>query len=206
MSPDNYLRGKCGAAIILLHSPYDPTIPHPTQKLTRHISFLESGRAKPSKDMVHQLARSLKMPKPDTNQALLAAGFAPAFQLHRPDSQDVAQINLAVETILQNHMPLPAIVLDRHWNITAWNGAGKMLLRVVGFVEGGNLVELTLSPHMRQIVENWDEVIVLLLHRLEVEYCDSGGDVILGALLEKLRIRIRAFRLLFGSSDNAIPI
>ena len=157
----------------------------------RHISFLESGRSNPSKPMIILLAQSLQIPKAATNQAFLAAGFAPVFKQHPQDHSDIAQINQAVATTLENHMPLPAIVLDRHWNITNANPAATRLIGGIGLSGHSNLIEATTSDTAVRRIENWPEASLLLLQRLRQEYLESGGDKVLGALIKKLRARIQ---------------
>ncbi len=157
----------------------------------RHISFLESGRSNPSKPMISLLAQSLQIPKTATNQAFLAAGFAPVYKQHPQDHSDIAQINQAVAMVLNNHMPLPAIVLDRHWNITNANPAAIRLIEDIGLGAHGNLIEATISDAAVRVIENWPEASLLLLQRLRQEYLESGGDKVLGALVEKLRARIQ---------------
>ena len=157
----------------------------------RHISFLESGRSNPSKSMITLLAQSLQIPKSDTNQAFVAAGFAPVFKQHPQDHSDIAQINRAVAVVLDNHMPLPAIVLGRHWNITNANPAAIRLIDDIGVGDHGNLIEAATSDTAVRAIENWPEVSLLLLQRLRQEYLESGGDKALGVLVEKLRARIQ---------------
>ena len=137
------------------------------------------------------LAQSLHIPKAATNQAFLAAGFAPVYKLHPQDHSDITQINQAVSVVLDNHMPLPAIVLDRHWNITNANLAATQLIRDIGLSDHNNLIEATTSDAAVRVIENWAEVSLLLLQRLKQEYLESGGDKMLGALVEKLRVRIQ---------------
>ena len=157
----------------------------------RHISFLESGRSRPSKSMINLLAQSLHIPKAETNQAFLAAGFAPVYKLHPQDHSDIAQINQAVALILDNHMPLPAIVLDRHWNIADANPAALRLIRDIGLDGHGNLIEATITDAAIKVIVNWAEASLLLLQRLKQEYLESGGDAVLGALVEKMRGKIQ---------------
>jgi transcriptional regulator with XRE-family HTH domain len=88
---------------------------------TRHLSYLETGRARPSREMVMHLAETLDVPLRDQNALLLAAGFAPAFQ-ERPLSE-LASAHQAIEQILQAHKPYPAFAVDWLWNIVLSNSA-----------------------------------------------------------------------------------
>ena len=88
---------------------------------TRHLSYLETGRSKPSRDMVVHLAEHLEVPLRDRNVLLLAAGFAPAFQ-ERPLAE-LEAARRAIDQVLQAHKPYPAFALDRHWNVVSSNSA-----------------------------------------------------------------------------------
>jgi transcriptional regulator with XRE-family HTH domain len=86
---------------------------------TRHLSYLEIGRAKPSREMVARLAESLDIPLRERNTLLLSAGFAPAFQ-ERPLA-DLASVHQALERVIEAHKPYPAFAVDRHWDIVLSN-------------------------------------------------------------------------------------
>jgi transcriptional regulator with XRE-family HTH domain len=88
---------------------------------TRHLSYLETGRAQPSRDMILRLAEHLQVPLRDQNTLLLAAGFAPAFVERSLAELDAAK--LAIDKILQAHKPYPAFALDRHWRVVLSNSA-----------------------------------------------------------------------------------
>jgi len=86
---------------------------------SRHISFLETGRSNPSRGSVLTLARVLAMPKPAVNDALLAAGFAPEFPSYDLADVDLAPMMDAMMTILDNHSPMPAVILDGGGRLSA---------------------------------------------------------------------------------------
>lgn len=88
---------------------------------TRHLSYLETGRSRPSRDMVLRLGEQLNLPLRDQNVLLLAAGFAPAFAERR--LEEMSSVTSAMEQILRAHLPYPAYVLDRHWNVVLSNAA-----------------------------------------------------------------------------------
>src|ERR1700753_4248619 len=95
---------------------------------TRHLSFLETGRAQPSRDMVLHLAEQLEVPLRDRNTLLTAAVYAPVFR-ERPLGDPALRPALrAVEAIIQGHMPYPALAVDRHWTLVAANDAMPGLL------------------------------------------------------------------------------
>src|SRR5262249_35381495 len=84
---------------------------------SRHLSFVERGRAQPSREMVLLLARTLDVPLRDRNDLLSAAGYAPAYRATKLEAPAMAQARRALDFILRQQEPYPAIVIDRHWNI-----------------------------------------------------------------------------------------
>lgn len=90
---------------------------------TRHLSFLETGRAQPSREMVMLLAERLDVPLRDRNELLVAAGFAPVYPERRLDDPALSAAREAIELVLAAHEPFPAIAIDRHWSLVAANGA-----------------------------------------------------------------------------------
>ncbi len=153
----------------------------------RHISFIESGRAKPSREMIFNLAQTLQMSKSHTNMGFLAAGFAPRFKSHENDSEDMVQISHAIEIMLKNHMPYPALLMDNHWNILNANPAAVHLLNRSGFSKHKNLVEaLMIDAPESSAIENWHEVMALIIQRLKVELFQQGEDDYLSTLVDRL--------------------
>jgi transcriptional regulator with XRE-family HTH domain len=93
---------------------------------TRHLSFLETGRSRPSRDMALTLAEHLDLPLRERNVLLSSAGFAPAFP-HRPlDAPEMASVRGAIDTLLAAHEPYPALVVDRRWDLVAMNDSAAM--------------------------------------------------------------------------------
>jgi len=88
---------------------------------TRHLSYLETGRSQPSREMILRITEHLEIPLRDQNTLLLAAGFAPAF--HESSLAELASARAAIEQILKAHKPYPAFALDRHWNVVLSNSA-----------------------------------------------------------------------------------
>ncbi|OZA74229.1 MAG: transcriptional regulator, partial [Caulobacter sp. 39-67-4] len=116
---------------------------------TRHLSFLETGRAAPSRDMVLRLAEGLVVPLRERNALLLAAGFAPVFPERSLDDPGLEAAKIAVEALLEAHMPFPALVIDRRWTLLAHNASAALLMAGVdpGLLEGPvNLLRLSLHP------------------------------------------------------------
>jgi transcriptional regulator with XRE-family HTH domain len=98
----------------------------------RHISFLETGRARPSRDMVLHLAERLEVPLRDRNVLLVAAGFAPVFAERALGDPALAAAREAIDLVLAAHEPYPAIAVDRHWVLVAANRAASVLTEGVG--------------------------------------------------------------------------
>ncbi len=153
----------------------------------RHISFLESGRAKPSRSMVLQLCETLSVPRSARNVLLNAAGFAPAYQARDWHEPGMAQIHEAVDWMLQRHAPYPALALDRHWTIVRANMPATFLIAAADLKEGDNLLHaMTNTEMMKDLLENWQEVAQHMIMRLRTESSHLGGDKVLDAAARKL--------------------
>jgi transcriptional regulator with XRE-family HTH domain len=162
---------------------------------TRHLSFLETGRASPSREMVLVLGSALDLSLRDRNLLLEAAGFTPAYRETAIDAPEMAELRHALELILRAHDPFPAVVLDRHWDVVMANRGfcrtaelllGKTLATPFVLMQGParpNLVR-TLAFELKPVVKNWVEVMRDLLPRLAR---DAANDEVVGALLAELR-------------------
>src|SRR5882762_3543207 len=95
---------------------------------TKHLSFLETGRAQPSRDMVLRLAEELEVPLRERNVLLVSAGYAPVFSQRPLDDPALQAARKAVDLVLKGHEPYPAIAIDRHWHLVAHNAAVPRLL------------------------------------------------------------------------------
>jgi transcriptional regulator with XRE-family HTH domain len=98
---------------------------------TRHLSFVETGRATPSREMVLRLTARLEVPLRERNAFLVAAGYAPMYRESRLDDPALVAANRTVELILRSHEPFPALAIDRHWNMVAANRMVPHLLTSV---------------------------------------------------------------------------
>lgn len=175
---------------------------------SRHLSFLETGRASPSREMVLKLAGRLEMPMGEVNRALLAAGFAPAYVERSDNDQDLLPLKRAMKKLLENHMPYPALCLDSEWNLADMNPAAMKLLGDAGFGGSNNLLQvLAEQPKKSSAIINWDETIGMALERVRVELDAIGGNVRLEELEKKLTERFvkDGSDLDFDRSQAVIP-
>lgn len=142
---------------------------------SRHISFLETGRSKPSRGSVLTLARVLDMPRAATNEALLAAGFAPEYPAFALDSKDLAPAIKAIEVILENHMPMPAIVIDAAWNIVGGNPSAFAMMDILPFSNTPCIIDSLLNDDPNDpVILNWSVVATWTLLRLQAEVAQQG--------------------------------
>jgi transcriptional regulator with XRE-family HTH domain len=147
---------------------------------SRHIAFMETGRAKPSREMVVRLSEALHVPRGDRNHLLEAAGFAPLYKVRKLDTAEMASIRSAIEWMLNRHQPYPAFAIDKHWRLVMLNDVARRMLAPFGLEEGESLIQSFLNPTgVRQIIENWPEVAQYFAYRLRVEARELGGDPIL---------------------------
>jgi transcriptional regulator with XRE-family HTH domain len=151
-----------------------------SQVSQRHISFLESGRAKPSRDMVLQLATVLEIPLRQQNLMLTAAGFAPIHTQTDLSAPEMTSVRQALDFMLQKQEPYPAIVIDRYWNLLLTNKAATHLLTTFvhptdlqsQFYQDGkiNLMRVLFHPQgLRPFIANWENLAGQLLQRVRRE-------------------------------------
>lgn len=161
----------------------------------RHISFLESGRSRPGRDVILQLANTLNMSLRDTNQFLKSAGFAPVFSERSLDDEAMVSINNALNMTLTHHEPFPALVVDRNWDLYMTNAATNKLLSLTGtpapeLMENGklNIYRLTFSNKgFRPFISNWQEIANPLLLRLQREVNDDPENSFLSRLFDEMQ-------------------
>lgn len=154
---------------------------------TRHLSFIESERSKPSTEMVLRLAEALDLPLRERNAMLVAAGFAPQFGDSDWQSDAMADVRQAITLLLKAHEPYPAIVLDVAFNVLDANppalgmiGVGREALGQV------NLVDLVYMPGaVRESIVNWTDVAEYLLHRMREGVRRHGPQSAMGAVLRR---------------------
>ncbi|GAB3482328.1 helix-turn-helix transcriptional regulator [Amycolatopsis cihanbeyliensis] len=157
---------------------------------TRHLSFVETGRARPSREMVLRLGEYLEIPLRERNQLLLAAGYAPVYTESDLAAPELAAVRRAVRQLLAGHEPYPAVVLDRRWNLMDGNDSVALFLDVISpelAAPPVNVLRLTLHPAgMAPHVVNLGEWRAHLLGRLRREV-RATGDPYLADLLQELR-------------------
>jgi len=160
----------------------------------RHVSFLETGRSQPTREMVLRLAIALDVPLRDRNGLLLAAGFAPRYPQRPLEAPELGRVEAAITTMLAHHDPLPAVVLDRGWDLVRANdGAQRLfggLMAPDPMPAVPNVLRLMLEPGaVRDHVANWSDVAPALLERARREAVGGVLDLATADLVEELRRR-----------------
>ena len=156
----------------------------------RHLSFLELGRASPSRDMVVRLVNALNVPLREHNAFLLAAGFAPVWRETALSAPELSQVREAIDYMLAQQEPFPAVAVDRHWYLLK---ANRGMARLVEFLLGPqplgervNLADALVAPDvLRPFLTNWDEVVRHFIASVEADAAADGDPRTL-ALLERL--------------------
>jgi transcriptional regulator with XRE-family HTH domain len=157
---------------------------------SRHLSFVETGRAQPSREMILRLAERLEVPMRERNVLLVAGGFAPVFPERSLESPELAAAKAALDILLEGHRPYPAFAVDRHWNIVATNGALPQLYDGVDpslLAPPVNALRLSLHPHgLGRRIENLAEWLAHIEDRLRRQI-DLTADAGLIDLLDEVR-------------------
>lgn len=155
----------------------------------RHLSFLESGRAQPSREMVLHLAERLELPLRERNALLVAAGFAPVFRERGYDDPALEAARAAVDLVLKGHEPFPALAVDRHWMLVSANAAVQLMLLDVAahlLVPPINVLRVTLHPEgLSPRIANWREWRAHVLERLRRQYM-ATADASVDSLIREL--------------------
>jgi transcriptional regulator with XRE-family HTH domain len=156
---------------------------------TRHLSFLETGRSSPSREMLLRLAEQLEVPLRERNALLVAAGFAPVFSERRLDDPAMDPARQAMDLVLTGHEPYPALAVDRHWTMVAANNAVAPLLEGVApelLRPPVNVLRVALHPQgLAPRTVNFTEWRNHLLARLRRQV-DLSADPVLSELLKEL--------------------
>lgn len=155
----------------------------------RHLSFVESGRASPSRDLLVKLAEQLAMPPRACNRLMLSAGYAPAYKEPSYDAPEMATIRTTVQTVLDGHLPFPAIAIDRHWTLIQANTAAVALFEDIDpalLAPPINVLRLSFHPQgLAPRIVNLSEWRHHILERLQQQF-DGSGDPFLSELRSEL--------------------
>ena len=202
-----YWRGKRGYSQLRLST--ESTISQ------RHISFLESGRSQPSKDLILKLGMTLEIPLRQRNVMLLAAGFAPAYQERKLSDPELGAVRKALDFMLAQQAPYPALVVDRLWNLQLANGPAAGLMRwllalpedAVLPADGSvNVLRLMLDPNgVGRYLHNWSDVAADLLHWIQREAMSDGPGSEATTLLGELRAMTGAMETAPNLDRRALP-
>lgn len=170
-----------------------------TEISTRHLSFIETGRSKPSPQMLQRIADRLDVPHRARNALLLAAGYAPNYQERPLDSPDMAAMRAIIDHVLKGHEPYPALAVDRHWNMVAANTAIAILIEQVApalLVPPVNVLRIALHPDgLAPQIVNYGEWRGHILHRLDLQI-EASAD----AGLVELRAELAGYAV--EANDN----
>ncbi|MFY0638055.1 helix-turn-helix domain-containing protein [Maricaulis maris] len=152
----------------------------------RHISFLEGGRARPSRAMVQTLAECLDIPFEARNTLLAAAGFMPVYARTPLEAGQLEPIRQALTRMMHAHTPAPALILDSRWTVLDANLTGALLLGADWQTDNCLIDRLVNQPDLRAPILNWPEVAAVMATRLRAESRQAGGDTGLDALAARL--------------------
>lgn len=158
----------------------------------RHLSFLETGRSHPSREMVLHLGRVLDLGLRDQNLLLAAAGYADEYTERGLDDPDLDEVREVLNRVLDGHGHIPAYVVDRGWDIVMSNMAALNLMTVAGadipLRVAVNAMRTCFHPKgIRAHVVDWERLAAVLLHRLERELIERPFDDRIGSLLAEAR-------------------
>jgi transcriptional regulator with XRE-family HTH domain len=180
---------------------------------SRHVSFLETGRSRPSREMVLHLAEHLDVPLRERNTLLLAAGFAPLYGERALDAAEMEPVRVALDRFLRAHEPYPAVVLDRGYELLASNDATQLLIGDVApalLEPPVNALRLTLHPDgmAPRIVnlQEWSAHLLMRLHR----QAQATGDPALMSLYDELceypGVAVQAAHEGIAGADIVLPL
>ena len=178
----------------------------------RHLSFLELGRAMPSRDMVMRLAAALDIPLRQQNALLLAAGFAPFWRESALAAPELGQLRLALDHIMTQQEPFPAVAVDRHWSLLRANaGMGRLVAFLLGPLPQDakvNLADALVAPDvLRPHLVNWPEVVRYFIRSVEADAA-ADGNAATASLLQRLLAYkdVRAALNTIADQDSAAPV
>ncbi|MDJ0028445.1 helix-turn-helix transcriptional regulator [Gordonia alkanivorans] len=155
---------------------------------TRHLSFVENGRSRPTPEMIVRLAEVMRVPMGEQNRLLLAGGYAPRYPHRATDDEALAPVMAGLRRLLDAHAPYPALLLDDHWDVVDANEPVDALVTGCdpGLIEPPlNVIRLCLHPRgLAPRIRNLPAWRTHLIHQLEQRIAHTGGDPDLVSLLE----------------------
>lgn len=176
---------------------------------TRHLSFVETGRSKPTSQMILRLTEHLDVPLRERNALLLAGGYAPAYPEHRLGEPELAAVRSALRHVLAGHEPYPAVVVNRWWELVDGNGAVPLLTEGAApdlLAPPANVLRLSLHPDgMAPRIVNLGEWRAHILTRLRRQVA-ATGDARLAELLAELRAYPGGERGTPAPADVVVPL
>ncbi len=168
---------------------------------TRHLSFVETGRSRPTPEMIVKLTEHLEVPLRERNQLLLAGGYAPMYPHHGLDAPELASVRAALRLVLTGHAPYPAIVINRYWELLDANAAVALMTAGCAahlFEPPVNVLRLSLHPDgLAPRIRNLAQWRAHLLGQVEHRAAETGD--------ERLRDLLEELRGYPGGSDPTVP-
>lgn len=163
----------------------------------RHLSFLESGRSKPSREMVLTLAEALDIPLRERNTLLTSAGYVALYRERDIEGEDMKPVRHALNLTLKHHEPFPAIVVNKDWDMLMMNQAAERMYSALGDPQtiwnkvdptgARNVLRYTFHPDgLQPHIRNWEQVVTVMINRLQREVALEGGSGKLQALLDEV--------------------
>ncbi len=158
---------------------------------SKHVSFMETGRSIPSREMVLKIGEFLFLPKREINRGLHFAGYAPVYAELPSAHEGLKPVFSAIDKMIENHMPYPALVLNQFWDVVKTNFAARNILFELGYSGHENLLEALINddPKTSKII-NWSQSVSSVLARLRQEINSMGGSDRLEGLEQKLSARL----------------
>jgi transcriptional regulator with XRE-family HTH domain len=174
---------------------------------TRHLSFIETGRAQPSREMVMRLAESLELPLRERNALLLAAGYAPEYAQTPLSAESMRDMRRSLQSLVDAHQPCPALAVDHGWNLVLANDAAFSLVEGLPeelLTEPLNVMRITLHPDgMRSRIVNFEGYSAHLVHRLHRQ-ARATGDLAIRELIREVEAYPGVTR--FGAAYPLAPV
>jgi transcriptional regulator with XRE-family HTH domain len=155
----------------------------------RHLSYIENGRSRPSREMVGRLADAFDLSLRDRNELLLAAGFAPTHGESNLAAPEMGPARAALDLILAHQEPYPALVMDRGWNVLLTNQAAQRFMRLMGLGRSTqrNVIRLIMDPgELRPRIVNWEAAAGDLVRQLQRQAATAPADDPIHRLLDEV--------------------